>query len=269
MPALERVTVLANDRVAEGVGLIALQAPRVRRERAARPVRAPARRRAAPTSSCAGRSRSTASHGERIEILYQVLGAGTLRLAEKRRGRHVDGPRRPARPRLGACPRASRTRCSSPAASAPRRSACSPSSSPSAASRSPSRRARPRAERLVARELFERVARRVEVATDDGSAGEHGLRDRPGRSACSPRSASTSSTRCGPEADAARGRRAGRRGAACPARSRSSGSWRAASARACRASCRPRDGLKRACVDGPVFDAEEVVWDASQIPPKH
>ena len=30
-----------------------------------------------------------------------------------------------------------------------------------------------------------------------------------------------------------------------------------------------RDGLKRACVDGPVFDAEEVVWDASQTPPKH
>ncbi len=28
-------------------------------------------------------------------------------------------------------------------------------------------------------------------------------------------------------------------------------------------------GLKRACVDGPVFDAEEVLWDASQIPPKH
>jgi dihydroorotate dehydrogenase electron transfer subunit len=30
-----------------------------------------------------------------------------------------------------------------------------------------------------------------------------------------------------------------------------------------------RGGLKRACVDGPVFDAEEVVWDASQTPPKH
>jgi dihydroorotate dehydrogenase electron transfer subunit len=28
-------------------------------------------------------------------------------------------------------------------------------------------------------------------------------------------------------------------------------------------------GLKRACVDGPVFNAEEVVWDASQIPPQH
>jgi len=29
------------------------------------------------------------------------------------------------------------------------------------------------------------------------------------------------------------------------------------------------DGLKRACVDGPVFDARKVVWDASQVPPKH
>jgi dihydroorotate dehydrogenase electron transfer subunit len=30
-----------------------------------------------------------------------------------------------------------------------------------------------------------------------------------------------------------------------------------------------RGGLKRACVDGPVFDAREVVWDASETPPKH
>jgi len=29
------------------------------------------------------------------------------------------------------------------------------------------------------------------------------------------------------------------------------------------------DGQKRACVDGPVFNAEEVVWDASETPPKH
>mgnify|MGYP001764673775 CR=1 FL=1 len=28
-------------------------------------------------------------------------------------------------------------------------------------------------------------------------------------------------------------------------------------------------GLKRACVDGPVFDAKEVCFDASEIPPKH
>jgi dihydroorotate dehydrogenase electron transfer subunit len=30
-----------------------------------------------------------------------------------------------------------------------------------------------------------------------------------------------------------------------------------------------RQGLKRACVDGPVFDAREVLWDASETPPKH
>jgi len=27
--------------------------------------------------------------------------------------------------------------------------------------------------------------------------------------------------------------------------------------------------LKRACVDGPVFDAREVTWDASERAPKH
>ena len=30
-----------------------------------------------------------------------------------------------------------------------------------------------------------------------------------------------------------------------------------------------RNGRMRACVDGPVFDAEEVLWDASEVPPKH
>ncbi len=57
----------------------------------------------------------------------------------------------------------------------------------------------PTAERLVARDLFERVARRVEVATDDGSAGTQGLRDRPHRTPACRASASTWSTRCGPE----------------------------------------------------------------------
>jgi len=28
-------------------------------------------------------------------------------------------------------------------------------------------------------------------------------------------------------------------------------------------------GQKRACVDGPVFDAEEVCWDGTEIPPRH
>jgi NAD(P)H-flavin reductase len=28
-------------------------------------------------------------------------------------------------------------------------------------------------------------------------------------------------------------------------------------------------GRLRACVDGPVFDAGEVVWDGSEVPPRH
>ena len=30
-----------------------------------------------------------------------------------------------------------------------------------------------------------------------------------------------------------------------------------------------RSGSARACVDGPVFDAEEVCWETSEIPPRH
>jgi dihydroorotate dehydrogenase electron transfer subunit len=29
------------------------------------------------------------------------------------------------------------------------------------------------------------------------------------------------------------------------------------------------DGRERACVDGPVFDADRIVWDASEVPPRH
>ena len=89
-PKLERVRVLANDRVAEGVGLLVLHAPLRAPRRSARAVRAPARSPRAPTSSCAARSRSTARDGERIEILYQVLGTGTRALSPKAPGDEMD-----------------------------------------------------------------------------------------------------------------------------------------------------------------------------------
>ena len=112
--------------------------------------------------------------GESIEILYQVLGAGTLRLAEKAPGdtsMDIIGPLGHGwsipdgaahallvTGGLGAAPLgmlaealAERGVAAVVAMGAP----C--------------------AERLVARGHFERVARRVEVATDDGSAGERGF----------------------------------------------------------------------------------------------
>jgi dihydroorotate dehydrogenase electron transfer subunit len=125
----------------------------------------------------------------------------------------------------------------------------------------------PTAERLVARELFESVARRVEVATDDGSAGEQGLvtvvigrllaQDRPDVVYV-----------CGPEAMA-------RAVAAQSAEARvpcqvSLERLMACGVGAC-LSCvvTTTAGRKRACVDGPVFDAGEVCWDGSEVPPRH
>ena len=33
--------------------------------------------------------------------------------------------------------------------------------------------------------------------------------------------------------------------------------------------CATKGGRMRACVDGPVFDAADVLWDSSEIPPRH
>jgi dihydroorotate dehydrogenase electron transfer subunit len=125
----------------------------------------------------------------------------------------------------------------------------------------------PNVSRLVARELFESVARRVEVATDDGSAGERGFvtvvserllrEDRPDAVFV-----------CGPEVMArAVSAQAHAAGARCQV---SLERLMACGIGAC-LSCvvTTRSGRKRACVDGPVFDAGEVCWDGSELPPRH
>jgi dihydroorotate dehydrogenase electron transfer subunit len=119
----------------------------------------------------------------------------------------------------------------------------------------------------VARELFERVARVVEVATDDGTAGEHGLVTRPVARLLAAERFDIAYT-CGPEAmQRAVVQMLSEGGVACQV---SLERLMACGIGAC-LSCvvSTRGGLKRACIDGPVFLAEEVVWDASQIPPKH
>ena len=159
-----------------------LHAPQIAATRAARPVRAPARRhrhRHHPAPAVLRAPRRRRAHRDPLPGARRRDAAAGREAAR----RLVHGRRRPARPRLGGSRRRRRTRCSSPAGSAPRRSACWPSSSPSEASPSPWLRARRRRERLVARELFERVARGVEVATDDGSAGERGFVTGPGGAA--------------------------------------------------------------------------------------
>jgi dihydroorotate dehydrogenase electron transfer subunit len=125
----------------------------------------------------------------------------------------------------------------------------------------------PTADRLVARALFEREARVVEVATDDGTAGEHGL-----VTVTVQRLLLTErfdiAYACGPEAmERAVAGMLAQAGVRCQV---SLERLMACGIGAC-LSCvvSTRTGLKRACVDGPVFDAEEVLWDESQIPPKH
>lgn len=265
IPALERVRVLANDRLSEGVGLITLEAPRC--AASVLPGQFVHLRVAAGADIILRRPFSVhRAYDERIEILYQVLGAGTLRLAEKTvgdtsmdlvgpLGRGWQVPQGAAHALivtggLGAAPLgmlaeqlSERGVATVVAMGAPTRT------------------------RLVARDLYESVCRRVEVATDDGSDGVSGL-----VTAISARLLGEERFDvvycCGPEAmQRIVAAQAAEYGVACQV---SLERLMACGIGVC-LSCvvTTRDGLKRACVDGPVFDAEEVAWDASEIPPKH
>ncbi|MDZ4168551.1 MAG: dihydroorotate dehydrogenase electron transfer subunit [Coriobacteriia bacterium] len=264
-PTLEAVTVVANERVTTGVGLLILEAPVTARRTA--PGQFVHLRIGRDTSELLRRPFSVhRASGTRIEILYQVLGAGTARLALVEPGdRSLDvvGPLGRGwdipvdathallvTGGLGAAPMgmlaealAGRGVAAVVAMGAPT------------------------ATRLVARSLFEDVTRRVEVATDDGSSGTRGF-----VTAVSDRLLREERFDvvyvCGPEAmqrivaDQAR--------AASVACQVSLERLMACGIGAC-LSCvvTTVTGQKRACVDGPVFDAEEVVWNASEIPPKH
>jgi dihydroorotate dehydrogenase electron transfer subunit len=263
-PALENVRVLGNDRIAEGVGLLRLHAPRI--AATVQPGQFVHLRIATGADFILRRPFSVhRAEGEAIEVLYQVLGRGTAALAERTPGDEMDavGPLGTGwnvgqgvshallvAGGLGAAPLgmlaerlAARGTAVSVALGAPRE------------------------ERLVGRELFERVARRVEVATDDGSAGEHGF-----VTAASARLLAEGVPDvvcvCGPEAMS-------RIVAAQAAAARvpclvSLERLMACGVGAC-LSCvvTTIHGLKRACSDGPVFDAAEVCWDGSEVPPRH
>jgi len=263
-PGIEPVVVVANDHVAEGVGLMALHAPRT--AASVRPGQFVHLRVARGSDIVLRRPFSVhRTSGENIELLYQILGAGTLRMAEKVAGDKMDvvGPlghgwQVPAGTThallvaggLGAAPLgmlAERLAVGGVAIAVAQGA--------------------PTASRLVAHDLFERVSRRVEVATDDGSAGERGFVTGPAQRLLDSERFDVVYT-CGPEpmerAIAAMAKRAG---VACQV---SLERLMACGIGAC-LSCvvSTTSGLKRACVDGPVFDAEEVVWDESQTPPKH
>jgi dihydroorotate dehydrogenase electron transfer subunit len=125
----------------------------------------------------------------------------------------------------------------------------------------------PSAERLVARDLFENQCRATHVATDDGSAGDHGFVVAVSQRLLDSEQFDVVYT-CGPEVmQSIVARQARDAGVACQV---SLERLMACGIGAC-LSCvvTTNLGTKRACVDGPVFDAREVVWNASEIPPKH
>jgi dihydroorotate dehydrogenase electron transfer subunit len=205
------------------------------------------------------------AHGERIEILFQVLGTGTLALAEKGCGDQMDaiGPLGTGwcvgddvrhallvGGGLGAAPLgmlveelAKRGVATTVALGAPT------------------------SERLVGRELFEANARAVELATDDGSEGEQGLVTAVTQRLLAGHDFDLVCA-CGPEAmERAVVEQAREASVHCRV---SLERLMACGIGAC-LSCvvTTTEGRKRACVEGPVFDGTELVWDTSEIPPKH
>ena len=263
-PTLERVRVLANDRLTTGTGLVVLEAPLT--AASVSPGQFVHLRIARGADFILRRPFSVhRAPGDRIEILYQVLGRGTRALAELERGAEMDliGPLGtgwsiPAGADhalivaggLGAAPMgmlveslAARGVAATVALGAPN------------------------AERLLARGLFEEHARRVEIATDDGSVGVHGFVTGLVEGLIADDTPDVVYA-CGPEAmQRVVAAQAAVAGVPCQV---SLERLMACGVGAC-LSCvvSTTEGLKRACVDGPIFDAGEVLWEASEVPPRH
>lgn len=245
---------VSNERICEGVGSIVLDAPRT--AASVEPGQFVHLRLGRGTDTVLRRPFSIhRAQGGRVEILYQVVGAGTLRLAEKRAGDDSmdvvaplghgwDVPPGTAHALLvtgglGAAPLgmlAERLAEAGVAVVVAMGAPCN--------------------DRLLARELFERVARRVEYATDDGSCGECGFVTAVSARLLAAESFDVVYT-CGPEPmQRILAAQAHDAGVACQV---SLERLMACGIGAC-LSCvvETRSGLKRACVDGPVFDAAEV-----------
>jgi dihydroorotate dehydrogenase electron transfer subunit len=260
-PRLERMRVLSNERVAESVGLVALHAPFI-----AEHVR-PGQFVHLRISEESGRllRRPFAVHrrsGERIELLYQVVGAGTRELSLKEPGDEMDAigpvghgwtlPDGTAHVLLvagglGAAPLgllaedlAARGVAVVVAHGAPT------------------------ANRLVGKSVFEAVARRVELSTDDGSAGRRGRVTEVSEALLAAETFDTVYA-CGPEVmQRVVAAQAANHGAVCEV---SLERLMACGIGAC-LSCMVSTvhGPRRACVNGPVFLASEILWDSSEFP---
>ncbi|MCX8007525.1 MAG: dihydroorotate dehydrogenase electron transfer subunit [Coriobacteriia bacterium] len=257
---MEQVIVEANERVATGVGLVALRAPRI--AASVQPGQFVHLRIAEGTAFILRRPFSVHRVvGETIEVLYQVVGVGTRWLAERMPGDAMDavGPlgtgwRVPdgivhallVAGGLGAAPLGMLAEHLAGRGVAVTVAQGAPS-----------------AERLVGGPLFEQVARRVATATDDGSAGVRGLvtavvpellgEDRP-----------DAVFACGPEAMMqAVARHAAGAGIPCQVSLERLMACGVGACLSCTVST--TKGIKRACADGPVFDAGDVVWVQDEV----
>lgn len=255
-PVVERTTVVANERLAAGVGLITLRAPRI--ARTVRPGQFVHLRISVDSTRILRRPFSVhRAHQEAIEILYQVLGAGTRELSMKEPGdRTMDAvgplghgwevPDGVAHALivaggLGAAPMgmlveelARRGVAVVVALGAPT------------------------AARLVARETIGAHARRLELATDDGTAGFCGLVTEVSEALLATERFDVVYA-CGPEAMQRRvAEQARSHGAPCFVSLERSMACGIGVCLSCVVDT--VDGLKRACVEGPVFSAEEVLW---------
>lgn len=263
---LERVEVVANDRVATGVGLLRLSSPRI--AETVRPGQFVHLRITQRADFILRRPfsvhRAHAATGT-IELLYQVLGRGTRELAGAARG-HVMDAIGPLGTGWDVPPGAAHVLLVAGGLGAAPLGMLAEDLAERGVAVSVALGA-PTAERLMARDLFEDVARRVVVTTDDGSCGIHGrvtvaadrliVEDRPDLvCVCGPEAMARSTAALALEA-----------GVACQV---SLERLMACGIGAC-LSCVVTTvrGRARACVDGPVFDAREVVWDASELPGRH
>lgn len=260
-PAIEPVVVVSNERVATSVCRIVLDAPRT--AATVEPGQFVHLRITRHADFILRRPFSVhRARGERLEILYQVVGRGTHALEDARPGDVMDviGP-------LGhgwVIPEGATSALvvagglgAAPMGLLVERLA-EQGTQVTLAQGAPS------AGKLLARELFDSLCRRAVVATDDGSAGTCGFvtvlsaelleRERPDVVYV-----------CGPEpmqrivAD-----QCAEAGVPCQV---SLERLMACGIGAC-LSCvvATRGGQKRACVDGPVFDAADVVWDSVTDP---
>ncbi len=264
VPKLERVRVLANDRLAEGVGLVVLHAPYVAEN--VRPGQFVHLRISEGAQFILRRPFSVhRREGGRIELLYQVLGPGTRELSLKQPGMEMDVvgpvghgwtlPDEAAHVLLVA----------GGLGSAPLGILAEDLAKLGVAV--VVAQGAPTADRLVGRGVFESVARRVEYATDDGSEGYHGFVTGVSERLLAAEEFDAVYV-CGPEPmQRIVATQAADRGVYCEV---SLERLMACGVGAC-LSCvvTTVHGFRRACVNGPVFPAEDVVWDPAETPENH